>query len=633
MKRLISRAGRRALLVILLLGGTAQAQRASGPIELRVDLTDAADRIFHARLSMPVEPGPLELVYPKWIPGEHGPTGPITDLVGLRFFVNGTPLAWERNAREMFEFGVQVPPGAERLDIELDYLSPGGSGQFTAGAATSDQLAVMSWNTLLLYPQGSSIHDQRVRPSLVLPPTWDAATALTQDSREGNVIRYREVSLAELVDSPVATGAHHRVIDLTGDAAVPHRLHLVADSEAALAIQDRTEQGLKRLVAEANDLFGAYHYRKYDFLLTLSDHVASFGLEHHESSDDRVLERALIDDTILDYAAYLLPHEYVHSWNAKYRRPAGLTRDDFQEPFESDLLWVYEGLTEYLGEVLTTRSGLWTPDYAHDLIALDAAYLSDRAGREWRPLADTTRAAQLLYGARDEGSALRRGVDFYDEGLLLWLEVDAQIRALTRGRRSLDDFCRAFYGGPSGGAPRVVPFTYEDLVAALGDVADYDWRAFFDARVYSVRADAPTSGLEAAGWRVEYTAEPNVVQAAADTIYEQTDLRFSLGVTLGTSDGYVVDVLPGSPAAAAGLASGTTLVAVNGRRWSPDLVREALEAAVDSAEPIRLLVENDEFFSEIAVDYHDGPRYPHLVRITDSRDVLSEILEPRTYRR
>jgi len=633
MTALLSHVDRCLLLAAVLLSGAVQAQQSDEPIEIRVDLSEAAERIFHAQLSMPVEPGPLTLVYPKWIPGEHGPTGPITDLVGLGFSVGGEELAWERNAREMFAFSVEVPPGAESLDIELDYLSPTGSGQFTAGAATSDQLAVMSWNTLLLYPQGSSINTLLFRPSLVLPPAWEAATALTVDTRDNNVIRYQVVSLAELVDSPVATGAHHRVIDLTGSAAVPHRLHLVADSNAALAIRDQTRQGLERLVAEAIDLFGSYHYRKYDFLLTLSDHVESFGLEHHESSDDRLWERALIDDTIRDYAAWLLPHEFVHSWNAKFRRPAGLTRDDFQEPFESDLLWVYEGLTQYLGDVLTARSGLWTPDYAQDSIALMAAYLSDRAGRNWRPLADTTRAAQILYGARSEGSSLRRGVDFYHEGLLLWLEADAVIRTSTRGRRSLDDFSRSFFGGESGGPPRVVPYTYEELVTALEEVADYDWRAFFDARVYSVRAGAPTEGLKAAGWQIAFTAEPNVVQQASDTIYEQTDLRFSLGFTVGASDGYVVDVLPGSPAAMGGLAPGSTLVAVNQRRWSPEVATEALEIAMQSSEPIRLLVENDEFFSEIAVDYHDGPRFPHLVRIDDSRDLLSEILAPRTYRR
>ena len=318
--------------------------------------------------------------------------------------------------------------------------------------------------------------------------------------------------------------------------------------------------GFRQLVDETLKLFGAHHYRKYDFLLTLSDHITSFGLEHHESNDNRLPEEALLDPDLRVSRAGLLPHELVHSWNAKYRRPAGLTRDDYQKPFVDDLLWVYEGLTSYLGEVLTARSGLWRQEYARDVIAFKAAGMDHRPGREWRSLSDTARAAQILYGASKEWSSWRRGVDFYAEGALIWLEADTLIRELSAGIRSLDDFCRAFYGGTSGPA-EVVPFNYDELVAELNAIAPYDWRAFFDDRVYEVQPAAPLGGILNSGWKLEYTDEPNLHLKARDETRHTVDLRFSLGLILTNkvrhpSNGKVLDVIPGSPAAAAGIAPG-----------------------------------------------------------------------------
>ncbi len=447
-----------AMLIALSFGNAAFTQEPPGVIDIHVDLSDAPRRIFHARVSLPVQPGSLTLFYPKWLPGEHGPTGPIADLVGLKLSADGQAIPWRRDPEEMFAFHVNIPVGTTLLNIELDYLPPSGSGQFTAGAATSDQLAVMSWNTLLLYPAGHSAHEIMFRPSLTLPFGWGFGTALVEHGRKDGKIHFAVVSLATLVDSPVSAGAHHRVLDLTGKSQVRHQLHLVADSQEALGIKPETEQAYRKLVAEGVALFSSYHYRKYDFLLTLSDHVDSFGLEHHESSDNRVPERTLVEDVRMNLRAGLLPHEFVHSWNAKYRRPDGLTRDDFQTPYQTDLLWVYEGLTSYLGAVLTSRSGLWTPEYARDALARIAARLSNRPGRTWRPLVDTTRAAQILYGGPSEGSSWRRGVDFYDEGVLIWLEVDTLIRQLSNGRKTLDDFCRTFFGGESG-SPVVAQFS------------------------------------------------------------------------------------------------------------------------------------------------------------------------------
>jgi predicted metalloprotease with PDZ domain len=620
-----------ALMVLTFFLPTAWAatERATKPTEIHVDMSRAPQRIVHARLEMPVESGPLTLLYPKYMPGEHGPTGPIADLVGLVIEGNGKPIAWNRDSRDVFTFHVDVPAGVSKLEIELDYLPPRTGGMFGNGPATSDQVAVMSWNTLLLYPAGVSIHDLVYRASLTLPSGWRYGTALRAKKRRRDRIEFEDVSLAELVDSPVATGAHYRQIDLTGSAATAHRLHLAADSAAALEIRPETEAALRKLVAEGIVLFDSYHYRTYDFLLTLSDHIDSFGLEHHESSDNRLSERSLIDDAPLNSNAGLLPHEYVHSWNAKTRRPAGLTRDDYQEPYEADLLWVYEGLTSYLGRVLTSRSGLWKPEYARDSLALIAAGLANRPGREWRPLADTTRAAYTLYGVPSEWKSWRRGVDFYNEGVLIWLEVDAQIRTLSGNTKSLDDFCAAFFGGASG-QPELKPYTYEQLTQALNEVAAYDWRKFFDDRIYAVAPEAPLGGIEGAGWKLVYTEEPNLVQKDYEETGESLDLLFSLGIQISTEDGRIRDVRPGSPAATAEIAPGSKLIAVNGRRWSSEVLHRAIHEAAKDSEPIRLLVENSEFFREVALDYSAGEQYPHLERVAGRTDLLTPILTSRT---
>jgi predicted metalloprotease with PDZ domain len=627
-----------AIVALTLLGSwlppaAANAARAEPPISLDVDMTRAPQRILHAHMVLPVKPGPLTLLYPKYMPGEHGPTGPVADMVGLVISARGKPIPWNRDSRDMFTFHLEVPAGIEQLDIELDYLPPLATGMFGNGPATSDRVAAMSWNTLLLYPAGRSSHELEYRPSLELPHGWHYGTSLRTLKRKGDRVQFEGVSLAALIDAPVTTGAYAREIDLTGAAPVPHRLHLVADSRAALEIRPETQAAFGKLVSQALALFGSYHYRHYDFLLTLSDHIDSFGLEHHESSDNRLAERALIDDAPLRVDAGLLPHEFVHSWNAKYRRPAGLTRDNYQEPYEADLLWVYEGLTSYLGDVLTARSGLWTPEYARDSIAFMAAGLANRPGRTWRPLVDTTRAAYLLYGAPPEWKSWRRGVDFYDEGVLIWLEADTLIRSLTGERKSLDDFCRAFTTGHEG-QPVVEPYTYKDVTQQLAKIAAYDWKKFFDERIYTVRPQAPLGGITNGGWQLVYTEEPNLVQKDTDETKKTLDLRFSLGLLIGNEDGAehgrILDVLPGSPAAGPDIAPGAMLVAVNGRRWTPDILRRAIHEAKDSKQPIRLLVENAEFYREVAVDYHGGERYPHLERLAGKTDRLNQILAPRT---
>jgi predicted metalloprotease with PDZ domain len=600
---------------------TAAAPR---PITLEVDAREAPKRIFHARLSIPAAPGTLKLYYPKWIPGEHGPTGPITDLAGLKLSASGKPVSWRRDDVDMWAFSCEVPAGADAVDVTLDYLSPADTSGFSSGATATAQLAVVSWNTLLLYPETKTTDDVLFAPSLRLPAGWKHGTSLAVSRESGDRVEFAPVSLTMLVDSPVLVGRHFKVVSLADTP--PTRLNIAADSEAALELAPDHLARFKALVAETGPLFGARHYRHYDFLLTLSDHTAHFGLEHHESSDDRVAERSLVDEDKKKMLAGLLPHEMTHSWNGKYRRPAGLATPTYQEPMKGELLWVYEGLTEYLGQVLTARSGLLSADHYREALALTAASMDLQGGRIWRPLSDTAVAAQLLYNARPDWGAWRRGTDFYPESELLWLEADTIIRRETKGAKNLDDFCRAFLGGESG-APKVVPYTYEDVVAELNRVAPYDWKGFWAARVATVTPRAPLSGIENAGWKLTYGTERPDMLRAADETNRTTDERFSIGI-LVNDDGTISDVIPDSPASKAGVAPGVRLTAVNGRRYGRDILRDALEAT-KSGGKLELLVENGEFFETYRIDYTGGLRYPALERVSQKPDVLSQIIAPR----
>ncbi len=610
----------------LLVAASALSQ--SAPIKIDVDATDAARKTLHAHLRIPAQPGKLTLLYPKWIPGEHAPDGPITDLTGLKITAAGRPLAWQRDAEDMFAFHLEVPAGVNAVEVALDFLLPPSSGEFSSGASATPQLLDLSWNQVLLYPKGAKVGEIQYAATLRLPRGWKFGTALPLARESANGPEFAPVSLETLVDSPVIAGAHLRTVDLTPGANPPNALHIVADSAAALEIKPEDGRHFSHLVAEANALFGAHHYRSYHFLLTLSDHVAHFGLEHHESSDDRQGERYLIDDDARKLGAILLPHEMTHSWTGKYRRPAGLATPDFQQPMKGELLWVYEGLTDYLGEVLAARSGLLTNEDFRDELALTAAMLDHRAGRTWRPLADTTIAAQLLYFARPEGAAWRRSVDFYYEGDLIWLEADVVIRQQTQGRRSLDDFCKKFYGGESG-PPKVVSYTYDDVVAALNEIAAYDWRQFFKARVYDANPHAPLGGIAGSGWRLTYTNTVPDMLKSRESANKSTDMSFSLGLTV-KEDGYITDVIPGSPADKAGIGAAMKLVAVNSRGWTPDILRAAVKSAKTDAAPIELLVENEDYFKTCKLNYHDGEKYPQLERDTAKPDLLTEILKPLT---
>jgi predicted metalloprotease with PDZ domain len=616
----------RLIATSLFLGSLALPVAKPQNITVALDATEAPRRLFHSHMEIPATPGPMTLLYAKWIPGEHGPTGPIQSIVGLRITAGGSPVKWDRDPVDMYSFGITVPPQTATINIDLDFAAS--AGQFTAGRSADPNLAVISWNALLLYPKGRPAEDIMVSPSLRMPDGWRFATPLPVEQAAGSQVRFKPVSLASLVDAPIEIGSHLRVIPLITTDGLPHEIDLLSDSDSAMITPADFVPKYNNLVTQAGLLFGARHYRDYHWLLTLSDNVEHFGLEHHEASDDRTYEAALAKPEDRNNVAGLLAHEYVHSWNGKYRRPQGLLSPDYDQPMQGALLWVYEGLTQYLSYILPPRSDLWTPEYFREQLAMTASTLEHQYGRRWRPLGDTTVSAQLGYGAPREWWSMRRGVDFYDESVYIWLEADVTIRELTGGKRSLDDFCRRFYGGTSG-MPAVRPYTFEDVVTALNDTVAYDWRSFLNTRISGLDVHAPLGGVARSGWKVVYNETPNTIPLTGPEDDRISDYTLTVGLTL-RKDGTISDITPEAPAAVAGLAPGMKVIAVNGRRFTTDLLDTAIRDSKGGSTPIAFLVENTDFFKTYTVNYSGGLRYAHLERDSSKPDVLSDIIRPRT---
>ncbi len=607
----------------------ASAPAAAPTITLSVDASEAPRKIFHAQLRIPAKPGTLTLYYPKWIPGEHGPTGPITDLTGLKFTASGKTLPWRRDLQEGYEFHVEVPAGENEVIVNLDYASPASAEPgYSSAVAATEKLYIVNWNTLLLYPAGYGTDQLTYSASLRLPAGWKFATSLHVASQSNNGIKFAPVSLTMLVDGPVLAGEYLKVVPLTQPGEnPPAELDLAADSPAALDAPEEVWQHYRSLVRQAGLLFGARHYTEYHFLLTLSDHVAHFGLEHHESNDSRTPERALVEEDGRKLNAGLLPHEYVHSWNGKYRRPADLATPDFEQNMQTDLLWVYEGLTSYLGDMLTARSGELTPVLARDGLALMAADLDHRSGRVWRNLQDTADGVPSMQMAPRAWEDYRRPVDYYDEEVLNWLWADVIIRQQSMNTKSLDDFCKLFHGAPSG-PPMVKTYTFDDVVNALNQVAPYNWRGFWIDRLSNHGPGAPLGGIEGSGWKLVYDENPSEMDRIGSREDERAgksiDAHYSVGLLAG-SDGVIRDTVEGMIAAQSGIGPGMKIVAVNGRAFSLNAWHDAIRAAKASPSPIELIVENTDYFRVVKLDYHGGEKYPHLVRDESKPDLLSDI--------
>jgi predicted metalloprotease with PDZ domain len=612
-----------ALFLALLVSARAQTAR---PIQLTVDLTDAPRKILHAQLSIPVQPGPLTLIYPKWIPGEHSPTGPVDNFVGLTITAAGEPLAWQRDDVNMFAFHLTIPGGVNTVEAKADFLATAGPTGFSAGASTSANLCVLSWNELIIYPATEFVSKVIVQPSVKLPDQWKAGTALTQSSVDGSTIHFAPVPVDMLIDSPVLAGRFFKEVPLAPDVSPKHFLDMAGDGPEDLKASDDVLKAFSQLITQADRLYKSHHYASYHFLLTLSDSVAHFGLEHHQSSDDRVSARTFLDDDLKLLSGDLLPHEFTHSWNGKYRRPVGLATPNYQQPMKGELLWVYEGLTQYLGDVLTARSGIWTADQYRSYLARSAAELDHRPGRVWRNLQDTATAAQTLYETSEQWDNLRRSVDYYPEGELIWLDVDTTMRKLSGGKNSLDDFCARFFGPAGNTGPSLIPYTFEDVVNALKATQDYDWAKFLNERLNSKAPHAPLGGILNGGYRLEYNGTPNEFDRAVESRDRGLDAWYSLGFR--DSDTTIQDVLVGSPAYRAGLGPGMKIVAVDGRRATEELLREAIRNTKDNAQSLDLIVENTGFFKIVKIDYHGGEKYPHLVRVEKTPALLDEILKP-----
>ena len=554
------------------------------------------------------------------------PTGPIQDLTGLKFTANGQTLKWRRDLLDGWTFHVEVPAGASAVNASLDFVSPTGEeGLFTGGASATDKMTVLSWNTVLLYPAGWTSDELTYQASLRLPEGWKFGTPLPIASQSGAELKFNPVSLTTLVDSPVIAGQYLRIVPLSENPR--QELDIAADHPGDLDAPQEVLDPYKSLTDQALKLFGAQHFRDYHFLYSLSDHVAHFGLEHHESNDSRTSERSLVDPDPRLLASGLLSHEYVHSWNGKYRRPADLTTPDYEKPMQDDLLWVYEGLTSYLGDLLSARSGIRNPDEYRENLAAMAARLDHVPGRAWRNLQDTADGVPWMQGAPPQWESWRRTVDYYDEDVLNWLWVDTIIREQTHGQKSLDDFCKLFHGGQSG-PPEVKTYTFDDVVNTLNQVAAYDWRGFWTERLTNHGPGAPLTGIERSGWKLVYDENPSELTKVRKRELKEVDAEYSIGLLLD-ENGNIIDTVEGMPAAKAGIGPGMKLAAINGRRFSADVLSDALRADKNSSEPLELLIENTEYFKTFKIDYHGGEKYAHLVRDESKPDVLSEIIKAR----
>jgi len=612
---------------------SAWAQSAQ-PIALAVDVSQAPQKIFHVKETIPVAPGTLTFVYPEWIPGYHSPAGPLPGVVGLHLSANGATLAWRRDLVDFYAIHTTVPSGASSLEIAFDVVdAPPVIGE--EPPRDTANLAILQWSSYLVYPQGAKADDLHVSLNVTLPNGWDFATALPQRTRNGSSASFDPVTLTTLVDSPLLTGRCFRRIALSSEPSA--ELDMAADSAAALRIHDSIVTGMKHLVVEAPALYGSRHWRTYHFLLALTDVIPVNGIEHHESSDNRAPEAYVTDFDTFRANGDLMAHEFSHSWNGKYRRPYDLWAPDFQQPEKTDLLWVYEGLNQYVGELLATRSRLYDVAEEREVLAMGAAQMDAEGGRRWRPLRDVADEAPILYVTPPQFGALRRAAnDFYTEGDLIWLEVDTIIRRRSSGKRSIDDFLHAWTTGGST-TPSVETYTYDDVISTLQSVEPYDWRAFFEKRIAQIQPSAPLAGIENAGWRLVYDDQPSERWKATEDDNHEVDVSLSAGFIVSTDDsqaggsGEITDVEPNSPASQAGIAPGMRLLAINSRKWSADTLHEALTEAKTTHHPIALLIANNDFYQTVSVAVYTGNRYPHLKRDNSKPDLLTRIYAPRTF--
>ena len=619
------------LLLGLALPALAQSSRPfPGVIALNVDVSDVQRRIFRVVETIPAGPGRFELYYPQWLPGNHAPRGPIEQLAGLRFRVDGRELNWQRDPLNVYRFSVILPAGTRQLQVEFQVASPQNSEQ--GRVLVSADLLDLQWNQVLLYPAGYRTRDVSVQATLQLPAGWKYATALRPDPQFAAAGSDRVTFIAEplevLVDSPVFAGRLLRQYELAPGSSTPVTMSVFAEDALDLAATDAQLEIHRRMVREAQLALGPPRFDRYQLLVALTEQLGSIGIEHHRSSQNTLPPAYLRswDQNVNDRDQ--LAHEFTHSWNGKYRRPARLWTPHYNTPMQDDLLWVYEGLTQYYGYVIAARSGLWPADFAREELALIAATFDRRRpGRDWRSLEDTTYMPVINSRRPQPWTGWQRGEDYYAEGALLWLDIDMRIREMTRDARTLDDFSRSFFAAQASEG-WVSLYELQDVVRALDAIAPMDWYAFLRTRVATTRQPV-LDGFERAGYRLVYNDKPNLALADIERSSHRTDLAYSLGLVM-SRENVLTEVVWGGPAYRAGLTTTTTVVAVNGRACTPELLRAAVAAAAQGGPLVELIVRSQDRFRTVSIDYRDGLRYPHLEPITGREDRLAGLLAPRT---
>jgi predicted metalloprotease with PDZ domain len=597
----------------------------SGEIHLDVDASDVDRRIVHVKETISGLAPDAVLLYPKWLPGTHAPEGPIDRLAGLTLTAGGKPVSWVRDTVNVYAFRPQLAAGTRSLELSFDYLSPT-SGKVGTPQITQE-LLILEWNDVILYPAGHFARQIQVSASAKFPQGWTQATALEVHARTSDRTAYERVSLETLIDSPVYAGRYATTIEL--DPATRVRLDVFADRPELLEGRPEVIAAHRSLVTQAYRLFGSHHYQHYDFLFILSGQIPFSGLEHHQSSEDNTHPLYFVDWDGTPYDRDLLAHEYTHSWNGKFRRPADLWTSSYEVPMQNSMLWVYEGQTEYWGFVLTARAGLWSKTQALEAWAENAAWYSNIAGRAWRPLQDTTNDEIINPRRPMSSESWQRFEDYYDEGALIWLDADTLIRERSAGKRSLDDFAARFFGVNDGSS---VPLTYtfEGLVKALNAVEPYDWAGFLRQRLDSVARPAPLAGLARGGYRLVYSDKENEYEKGRETERKVTSLLYSLGVDIDEKDGTIINVMWGSPAFEAAITEGMQILAINGENYSGDLLKRTITAATTQSGRIELILKLNDRYRVADVDYHGGLRYPHLERDATTPALLDAILAPRT---
>jgi predicted metalloprotease with PDZ domain len=612
----------------LLLIPSCWAQTQKTPIQITADLSDAPRELYHAEVDIPVTAGPLTLTTPQWIPGNHRPTGPVKDITGVVFTADGKPLPWRRDDVDLYQFHLDVPKGVRTLHAHLDCI---------VTARVTHKMAVLEWEKLLLYPAHVPVREIPIQPSLIVPAGWGVGTALTPINASvypvpatGSTTHFAATNVEQLEDSPIITGEYFHEFPLAPEITPKHYLDVVSDFPDDSNLRPAFLSEVSDLVREASAAYESHHYLQYHFLLTLSNVAGGEGLEHGQSSDNGVDEKGYADEAHQLAEADLLAHEFTHSWNGKYRRPVGLYQPDFATPQQGALLWVYEGMTQYLGNVLAARSGLKSQAQYRDILAASAANLDYKPGREWRSTGDTAIAASVLRGREPEWSNWRRGQDYYQEGELLWLDADTLIRKTTKDRKSLNDFLHIFLAKGGNTGPLIVPYTFEELVQDLNQVMPYDWSTFLHDRVDKINPRADLDGIERGGYKLIYADKPSPSEQTLKSIGSRrmnSTYWYSIGLRV-SKEGGINDVRWNGPADKAGIAPEEKIMAVNGQVYSEDVLRAAIRDAKGKTEPIHFILQSDTYVVTADVNYHDGERFPVLQRVDGSTDYMDEITKP-----